>query len=151
MGRTLSEKLPLLLQHYAIEDETDYFGLALALARDHVPGFSVTSREYKLSNGTSGAVEPKTKTGRTRSWTSERLSQLLDDVENIKREQKIAEDREALHFLARKKWKPGSNHRGGNKQWVETLESRLQEEKSNRRNADNLLTMLEKIRSELPN
>ena len=68
--------------HYSIEDEADYFSLALALARDHVPGFSVKLRELKLSQETWGAVEPKISTGRQRYWTSERLSQLLDDVEN---------------------------------------------------------------------
>jgi hypothetical protein len=73
---------------------------------------------------------------------------LLDDVENAKRERNLAEDRETLKILARKKWKPQANHRGGNKEWLETLESRLQEAKSIRRNCLKLLKMFEKAASE---
>src|SRR6266446_45055 len=32
-------KLPLLMEHYKIPNEDDYFSLALALAKDWVPGF----------------------------------------------------------------------------------------------------------------
>lgn len=128
------EKLSLLFEHYGIENKSDYFRLSLALAVEHVPGFALKHVTYKLSHGDYGAVEPATKTGRRREWTSERLGALLDAVEAIKREKNIRTDREALQRLSRRPpWKPQANHRGDATQWVETLESCLQHAKTIRK------------------
>jgi hypothetical protein len=122
--RARLEKLQLLMDHHCVEDKTDYLSLAVALAIDHVPGFSVRWCEFRLSHDTWGAVEPVSRTGRRRDWTGERLSELLENVEETKRHWHIREDREALRILARKGWKPPANHRGDNNNWLETLESR---------------------------
>jgi hypothetical protein len=130
IARAWQEKLPLLFEHYGIEDKSDYFSLSLALAIDHVPGFAVKHVTWKLSEGDYGVVEPATKAGRHRDWTSERLRALLDAVEAVKRDKKVGTDREALLLLSRRKpWKAPANHRGEATQWVETLETRLQEAK----------------------
>jgi hypothetical protein len=131
IARSWVDKLPLLFEHYGIEDHSDYFSLSLALAIDHVPGFSVKEVPYKLGHGDYGAVVPATETGRPREWTGQRLHDLLEAVNALKERKKIATDKHALRELARRDpWRSPPSHRGEAAQWVETLEARLQEAKS---------------------
>jgi hypothetical protein len=117
------EKLPLLMQHYEIANEDDYFSLALALACDHVPGFQVVSAKLKLKHGNWGAVIRDTK---PTEWSLERLLKLLNAVEEAK--PRHGTDRETLKMLMQKQeW---SRPLGRDEQkWLETLESRLQDAK----------------------
>jgi hypothetical protein len=121
------EKLPLLMEHYGIADKDDYFSLALALAKDHVRGFQVVRAALKLKHGNWGAV---INVRRPTEWPPERLLGLLNAVEEAKQKYGFSTDREALEVVMRKKeWQPPKNHRGDRKQWLETLESRLQDAK----------------------
>jgi hypothetical protein len=123
----LIEKLPLLMEHYGIADKDDYFSLALALAMDYVPGFRVVRTALKLKHGNWGAV---IHVRRPTKWPPERLLGLLNAVEEAKQRYGFSKDREALAVVMRKReWQPPANHRGDLKQWLETLESRLQDAK----------------------
>jgi hypothetical protein len=125
------EKLPLLMEHYEITDKDDYFSLALALAMDHVKGFQVVQAKLKLKHGNWGAVIQDTK---PTIWPRDRLLGLLNDVEEEKQKPGCSTDREALQILMRKpEWSPPASHRGDMTQWLETLESRLQDAKRIRR------------------
>ena len=120
------EKLILLAKHYGV-DETDYLGLALALAADHIPGFQVASvgKLYRLQHGDYGAVLGS-KQGRRREWPQERQHKLLTAVEKIKKNRRRSTDREALRIAIRQdEWKPPSNHRGDLEQWRKTLANQL--------------------------
>ena len=124
-----TRKLALLSSEYGIPAE-DFRSLALALAREFVPGFR---------------PEPRKRVGRVRFWDDTRLSELFNDVAAIKATAQIT-DREALSRLARKKkWAPPQSHRGDLRGWLETLESRLQEEKHLRQRADEALKLLQEI------
>jgi hypothetical protein len=128
-----TRKLALLASDYGIAGD-DFRSLALALAREFVPGFR---------------PEPRERIGRACFWDGKRLSDLFDDVAAIKAANGITTDREALSRLARKKkWAPRDSHRGNSAGWLETLESRLQEEKRLRRRADNALKLLREIARE---
>jgi hypothetical protein len=121
------EKLPLLMEHYKIEGKDNYLSLALALAMDHVPGFQVKQTALKLNHGNWGAVI-RANIGRPTIWPPERLDRLLNAVEETKRGRGLSEDREALKILMlRKEWSRPINR--GEQQWLETLESRLQDAK----------------------
>jgi hypothetical protein len=128
------EKLDLLMKHYLIPDPHDWFSLALALAVDHVPGFQIENKlgVEQIDWGIS-LVEHvgRKKTGRPKTWSVDRLDELLNDVEKTKKQFGLTQDREALSRIARlrKKWAPPANHRGERRQWIKTLESRLQEAK----------------------
>jgi hypothetical protein len=140
------EKLDLLMKHYLIPDPHDWFSLALALAVDHVPGFQIenTLGVEQIDRGIS-LVEHvgRKKTGRPKTWSVDRLDELLNDVEKTKKQFGLMQDREALSRIARlRKWAPPANHRGERRQWIKTLESRLQEAKVYRRNVDKLLEIL---------
>jgi hypothetical protein len=126
----LLKKLALLMQHYQIADKDDFFSLALALAMDHVPGFRVArNTPLRLKHGNWGAVIHANK-GRRLTWTPERLNGLLSAVEETKKKHGLSTDREALKIVARTgEWSRPANHRGDPDQWIETLESRLQEAK----------------------
>jgi hypothetical protein len=144
------EKLDLLMKHYLIPDPHDWFSLALALAVDQIPGFQVenTLGVEQIDRGIS-LVEHvgRKKTGRRKKWSFDRLDKLLNDVEKTKKRFGLTEDREALSRIARlRKWAPPANHRGDRRQWIETLESRLQEAKVYRRNVDKLLEILRNSR-----
>jgi hypothetical protein len=122
----LIEKLPLLMEYYKIADNDDYFSLALALARHHVPGFRVVQAKLKLKHGDWGAVIKD----RCAEWPRERLLSLLGAVEEAKQKHGFSTDREAIEFLMQKrKWQPRASYRGESKQRLETLESRLQDAK----------------------
>jgi hypothetical protein len=130
------DKLPLLFEHYGIDDQSDFLNLSLALAIDFVPGFS---------------FNPTVKTGRPRVWDEERLDALLRDVEGTKHKKGFLTDREAIKYLARHDpWKMPAVHRGDVKQWIETLESRLQEAKKTKKHVQRrfreILAMLAELR-----
>ena len=122
------ETLPLLFERYGIADKSDYFGLALALTIEHV--IHVKRAPLRLKHGTWGAVI-RDGIGRPTDWTRERLLEWLNAVEDETQRSKCSTDREAIGFLMRKKkeWQPPANHRGSLEQWLETLESRLQDAK----------------------
>jgi hypothetical protein len=144
------QKLDLLMKHYSIPDPNDWFSLALALAVDHVPGFQVENNFGIEQIGPGIGLVVHTghkKTGRRITWSVEHLEDLLDDVEKAKKRYGLTRDREALSRMARlQKWAPPANHRGGWSQWIETLESRLQEAKALRRKVNKLLEILRNSR-----
>jgi hypothetical protein len=122
--RQVTEKLSLLMDHYGIDDKEDMAALAIALAFEHVPGFEIV-------------VPEKSKKGRKRKWDDSRLEALLETVGSIKKQHSFT-DRQALKFMVNNKqhamtWGPPSNHKGSPSKWIETLESRLQEAKRNRK------------------
>ena len=119
------QKLGLLMEHYSIDDKNDWFGLALALAVDHIPGFQVHSRLVEFGVDWKGdspsrfsgpvVIEQK-KVGRRKTWAFDRLDQLLNAVEQRKAKDGIKTDREALSRLVqREEWAPPATHRGGSK------------------------------------
>jgi hypothetical protein len=125
-------KLPLLMEHYKIPNEDDYFSLALALAKDWVPGFQVTTVRVKLRHGTWGAVIRDTKPTK---WPPERRLKLLNAVAETKQKYALSKDRDALKILMRKKeWSRPCNR--DEQKWLETLESRLQDAKREERGGD---------------
>jgi hypothetical protein len=138
---TLVEKLPLL-DHYGISDKADFFSLALALAIDHVPGFGIDPtplRQEQISDGVALVVQDN-RTGRRLEWPPERLDSLLSAVEDAKRKHGLSTDREAIAVVARKgKWGRPANHKGNHEQWLETLESRLQDAKRSKRRIEHFL------------
>jgi hypothetical protein len=120
VAQKLREKMSLLMAHYGIADETNLAALACALASEHVPGFR---------------IEPETKTerGRKRIWDGPKLQNLFEAVRSV-REGHNLNDRQALTLLVNSHapnspWRPPSNHKGTKQQWIETLESRLQDAK----------------------
>jgi hypothetical protein len=124
------EKLDLLIDHYAIADKTDYRSLALALAIDHVPGFQIDSTPLELEYGDHGGVVYSKTGGRSKEWTAQRFDDLLIAVEDAKRKNGFREDRKTLAVIARHgKWARTERHQGGLSNWIETLESRLQDAK----------------------
>jgi hypothetical protein len=139
-----SAKLELLAEHYDVP-QNDFRALALALARDLIPGFRFRD---PLRFGNCGPQhEEKEKDGRPIAWGPDRLHELLTQVDSIKKGNSLT-DREALTRLARKKkWEPPTNHRGGSDKWLETLESRLQDAKrQNKRLANALELLMECVR-----
>jgi hypothetical protein len=144
------EKLDLLMKHYSIPDREDWYSLALALAVDHIPGFQVENKLglERIDRGISLVVHRgRKKVGRRNTWSVHRLDELLNDVEKTKRQFHLKRDREALSRIARlRKWAPPANHRGELGQWVETLESRLQEAKVLRGKVDKLVEILRNCR-----
>jgi hypothetical protein len=82
--KALVEKLGLLMGHYGIR-EGDFYGLALKLAIDHVPGFQLDPTPLVLTHGDCGAVVYQgKKVGRRKEWTEQRLDHLLVAVEITK-------------------------------------------------------------------
>ena len=140
LRRERLQKIPLLFEHYNIADDLDFIGLVLALAVDlGVPGFQRKDVQYEFSLGDSGLVRRVKTSGRQKDWTTERLEALYEAVQEEKHKKGVTEDRAALLSLARRRpWQPPANHRGTNQQWVETLESRLQEAKKFREAVERL-------------
>jgi hypothetical protein len=149
----LSERLALLFAHYEIQDTNNYIALAVALAFDHLPGFSVEQQASKLQHGDYGAVVAADPTGRDREWGSDRVSRLLDDVERTKRDRRLTKDKQALQFLIRKDryWRTPPNHRGTVEAWLKTLANHLPEARRVRLRADRMMKELEKIASDSDN
>jgi hypothetical protein len=147
------KKLRLLMDHYEISDKDDWFSLALALAVDHIPGFRVSGVGFEAGQD-SGAVVYRDgeKVGRRETWTGDRLERLLEAVEREKKKSGIRTDREALSRLARRQeWAQPPNHRKGQLNWIETLESRLQDAKKFKRNVDQLENELMEIARQVMN
>jgi hypothetical protein len=119
------EKLPLLMERYGIADKDDYFSLALALARDFVPGFQVKETTLKLKHGNWGAVIRATKTTK---WPPGRLLRFLHAVEEAKQRHGFSTDREAIRLIMQKgEWRRPIDR--DEQKWLETLESRLHDAK----------------------
>jgi hypothetical protein len=119
--RIYSKKLALLFDHFGIEDKTDMASLAWALVVEHVPGFKVQFPESKPN------------VGRKVRWPPERLWELYETVQSVKRQHKYT-DRHALTFIAKNQayaaiWGTPPDHKGSTEQWIETLEARLQDAK----------------------
>ena len=86
-----ADKIPLLLEHYGIPEGPDlvstYFLLCLSMAEDFVPGFrTVYPDEVQV-----GPVKKRT-------WS--KLTELLADVETVKREKNCG-DKEAIRELTK--------------------------------------------------
>ena len=134
-------KLKLLLRHYSLADD-DWYGLALVLAVEHEAGFQIDRQIAPLPPGFWGAVEIKDgkivddnvrKPNRPLVWSFRRLLELLDDVQTEKKKSGCSKDLDALRCLARKKWAPPLNYRGGIATWIRTLQKRLSEAKREER------------------
>jgi len=140
VAQQLSRKLSLLMKHFKIADENDTMALVWALAREHVRGFQVVP-------------EAGPKRRRKKEWHGEKLQMLYDAVQSA-RKQHNYNDRQALAFissnsLSAKTWGPRANYKGSKKQWVETLESRLQDAKRYVAYIESLPTLFEKISAEV--
>jgi hypothetical protein len=131
-------KLPLLFDHYGIADKEDMAALARKLALEHVPGFKVQFPEAKSG-------------GRKRKWYPDRLEALRRTVQSLKDEHHFT-DRQALTFMVndQKKyaetWGVPAAHKGSKEQWIETLESRLQEAKGLQKCVDQAKRKLQTIK-----
>ena len=125
IAREIMGKIPLLMRHYGIADEDDPLSLALALARDFVPGFQVVDVPLKLKHGTWGAVI-RANIGRRIEWPPRRLNKLLNAVEKTKQRRGLSTDLEALEILTqREEWaRPIKGSEGAN-EWLKTLQNRL--------------------------
>ena len=135
--RQFSKKLALLFRHYGIADRQNMAALALALAVEHVPGFKVQF------------PEARPKRGRKRKWDRGRLEKLDQTVQSIKQRHHLT-DRQALKFMVKSEqhaaaWGVPAGHKGSEQQWIETLEARLQEEKSIQKRADQATHELQAI------
>jgi hypothetical protein len=116
----ISQKMGLLMKHYGNSDPNDMSALALALAFAHVPGFKIVP-------------ETKTKKGRKRIWDGPRLLELFETVEMFKSKHNFTE-KIALKFMVNNEqyaavWGLPPTHKGSKEQWIETLQSRLQDAK----------------------
>jgi hypothetical protein len=109
--------------HYEV-GEGDFLGLALALAKDHVPGFKVIrNAPLRLRHRTWGAVIHANR-GRQLKWTPEELSRFLKYVEETKKKKSRSTDLEALKIIAQNgEW--GRPTRSNLDQWVKTLQNQL--------------------------
>jgi hypothetical protein len=89
-------KLLLLRDHYKIPEQQDWaLLLSLALAQEFIPGFRI---KY-----------PAIGSGRKRQWDALRYTQLLYDVESLKRERQCG-DREACKILAQRSRAAGTRY-----------------------------------------
>jgi hypothetical protein len=132
------QKMSLLIKHFEIADEDDAAALALALATEHVPGFKIVQ-------------EGKPKKGRKKYWDGEKLMALHSAVQQVRHHHNF-NDRLALKFISNnsqwsKNWGPPPGYKGSKKQWIETLESRLQDAKRYVRYIDSLPALLKDIRA----
>ena len=103
-AKTKSAKLELLAKHYDVPPN-DFRALALALARDFVPGFRF--RDMLTFTDPLGVVvnrrhDEKVRMGRPVVWGPDQLEEFLTEVEAIK-SASGGTNREALARLARKK------------------------------------------------
>jgi hypothetical protein len=119
--KKFAEKILLLFDNYGLDPKGGLKALVLALATEHVPGFQIT-------------VPKKTRRGRKREWDFQRLADLLAAVRSIKEQHPRFTDKQALsHLVSRSQhrahWGRSANRKGSQKQWIETLESRLHDAK----------------------
>jgi hypothetical protein len=130
--RQINQKLEALLKHHRIHG-SDMQALFWALLSAHVPGFKIIT----------GGGE---KRGRKRHWDGPRLVALYRDVEAAKTPQRRT-DRQALKFLVKNepdRWGPPKGRQHNERQWIETLESRLQDAKRYDRFVESLPGFLSK-------
>jgi hypothetical protein len=137
VSQKLLRKMSLLMKHYGIANARDTAALAWALATEHVPGFKVVS-------------ETKTKRGRKKQWDGPKLQALYNAVHTVKKAHNY-NDRQAIKFIAANnkyagKWGPPKTYKGSKQQWVETLESRLQDAKHYVAYLDSLPKTLSELR-----
>ena len=138
------EALDRLRQAYGIEAD-DYFSLALRLAADYVPGFP----RFRLRRGSYGAVV-RDKGGRPTEWPPEKLDELVNDVNRVKKEHGFATDDDALKHLTKSgKWARPPKRDDPNK-WIKRLKNELGRGRGVRRSVEELLNLIEKIRSSNP-
>jgi hypothetical protein len=135
--RQILKKTALLFDHYGIVDKTDMRALAFALAVEHVPGFKVLD------------PEAKPKRGRKLKWHPDRLEELYRTVESIKMLHRFT-DKQALKFLVNNQeytaiWGVPTGQSGSEQQWIETLETRLQEAKRLQKRYEELEDQLKSI------
>jgi hypothetical protein len=140
VDRKLLQKMSLLLKHFKITDGDNAAALAWELAFEHVPGFRIVKEE-------------KAKAGRKKEWHGTKLQALYDAVQSVKSKHGF-NDRQALKFISANvefasTWGPPATHRGSKGQWIETLESRLQDAKGYVSYIESLPAQLEKISAEL--
>jgi hypothetical protein len=124
-----AEKINLLTQLFGVGSKA-FKKLALEIARAHVPGFRIELR------GVHGR-------GRKRKWDGPMFLELIKVVDEVKDKHTGFNDRHALKHIATKspykeRWGAPANHKGRPSQWVETLESRLQDAKKYSRYLDGL-------------
>jgi hypothetical protein len=137
----LLQKITLLMEYYGIRDQNDMPSLALALASAHVPGFKVIPERVPMpklnvvqpTDGIMLVPETQTKKGRKRQWDGPRLTGLFEIVSLVKSRHNLS-DKQALKFIVNNPqhasiWGPAPGHKGSKQQWIETLESRLQDAK----------------------
>jgi hypothetical protein len=123
------EKLPLLFDHYGIENRNDIHALVLALAIDHVPGFKTATRSTS-------------RRGRRLKWSLERLLTLLKDVRDVRLTSNFNDKRALQHIATNPQFAnawgfpPNRESQSQKQKWIETLQSRLNDAKR----LDKLLT-----------
>jgi hypothetical protein len=140
VNEKLLQKMSLLMKRFKIADD-DAASLAWALAFEHVPGFKIVP-------------ERKAKSGRKKSWHGGKLQALHGAVQSVKQRHRF-NDRQALKFISNNSqwseiWGPPSGYKGSDKQWIETLESRLQDAKRYVTYIESLPETLAKIGTSLP-
>jgi len=136
--RQIWKKVALLFDHYGIADKTDMAELAFALVFEHVPGFKVLP-------------EAKSTRGRKLKWSPDRLDELYRTVESLKVRHRFT-DKQALKVIVNNQgytaiWGVPTGHKGSRQQWIETLESRLQDAKRSVAQVEQLERELEAIAS----
>jgi hypothetical protein len=129
-----AEKINLLMKLFGVPSN-NFKKLALELARAHVPGFRIEVRARVSARG------------RTRKWDGPMLLELIKVVDEVKGKHTRFNDRLALKHIAtrlpyKERWGAPANHKGKPSQWIETLESRLQEAKTHRRFIEGLPDLL---------
>lgn len=114
----LNEKFELLAKHYGIDapEPGRYFALALALATEFVPGFKIVS-------------EPTKGRGRSRKWTSSTYTELLADVEKLKRDCPDDQRKAIRRYLNNTGVKRPTESQ------IESIEARLSEARNPERNS----------------
>jgi hypothetical protein len=133
------------------------------LVADSLPGFTVdnTLVEYPVDwKGDAGGhhfegyvhVPDAPKSGRpAKERSAGELARLFDCVRKTKRKYGFRTDRAALAFIAErhKEWRRPANYRGDRDSWLKTLERRLQEAKSVRRQMAKEMRVLRRCAFEL--
>ena len=123
-----SKRFLLLFDHYTIKNKGDVAALAWALAIDHVPGFKVwIPKQHR-------------KRGRKRKWDVVKLDALLETIKSVKQQYNLRTDKSAIRVMVKNPdfiaaWGPPPNHKHTKREWIKTLENRLQEAKSNQKAA----------------
>jgi hypothetical protein len=147
LSAELGRRMLLLLKHFDIDEQNDdaMSELAYLLACEHVPGFRV------LEPGFPALEEAKTQRGRKRKWDFDLLQALHAAVQSAKKQLNF-NDRQALTFLAslpNSAWERPPAHKGTKRQWIETLETRLQEAKRQVATSEDLARTLDEVRAEV--